>query len=67
LVVYSPLLLYTLSNISSLVGAEWFFGLSFNQSSAEHPTGNVPIAAQYAQEILGTKLRGLALANEPDL
>ncbi|CAD6588899.1 MAG: hypothetical protein TREMPRED_005197, partial [Tremellales sp. Tagirdzhanova-0007] len=67
LVNYSPLLLYTMANISNLVSAEWFFGLSFNQSAAENMTGNVPIAADWAQKILGSNLRGLAVGNEPDL
>ncbi|KAK4683856.1 hypothetical protein P7C73_g6361, partial [Tremellales sp. Uapishka_1] len=64
---YSPELLYTMANITALVGAEWFFGLSFNQTEVDTPTGNVPIAATYAQKILGDSLRGLALGNEPDL
>jgi hypothetical protein len=56
-----------MANISSLVGAEWFFGLSFNESAVDTPSGNVPLAAGEAQRILGTNLRGLALGNEPDL
>ena len=56
-----------MANISNLVSAEWFFGLSFNQTAAENMTGNVPIAAQWAQQILGSNLRGLAIGNEPDL
>ncbi len=56
-----------MANITSLVGAEWYFGLAFNESDVTTPTGNIPIAAQYAQQILGKSLRGLALGNEPDL
>lgn len=67
LVNYSPLLLYTMANISSLVGADWFFGLSFNETAASDPTLNAPTAAEWAQKILGTNLRGLAIGNEPDL
>lgn len=64
---YSPDLLYTLANISSLIGIEWYFGLAFNQSSSATISDNVALAAGYAQQILGPHLRGLALGNEPDL
>ncbi|WWD17633.1 hypothetical protein CI109_102074 [Kwoniella shandongensis] len=64
---YSPELFYLMANVTSLVGAEWFFGLAFNESTVDTPTGNVPIAATYAQQILGSSLRGLSVGNEPDL
>ncbi|CAK9784638.1 hypothetical protein CC85DRAFT_325945 [Cutaneotrichosporon oleaginosum] len=67
IVSYSLDLLYTLANISSLVDAKWYFGLAFNQSNAASISDNMPIAAGYAQKILGSHLRGLALGNEPDL
>jgi len=67
MVNYSPLLFYTMSNISALVSAEWFYGLSFNQSAAANPTVNAPTAAEWAQKVLGNNLRGLAIGNEPDL
>ena len=64
---YSPELLYTMNNISTLVNAEWYFGLAFNESDTQTLTGNVPIAAQWAQNVLGPNLRGLVVGNEPDL
>ncbi|AFR98329.1 hypothetical protein C343_06306 [Cryptococcus neoformans C23] len=67
LINYSPELFYIMSNITSLVGAEWYFGLAFNESDVDSPTGNIPIAAHWAQEILGDSLLGLSVGNEPDL
>lgn len=67
IVNYNLELFYTMSNITSLVGTEWFFGLSFNETEVTDPTGNVPIAAKYATQILGSSLRGLQVGNEPDL
>ncbi|KAL7419236.1 hypothetical protein Q5752_006073 [Cryptotrichosporon argae] len=64
---YSPQLLETMANITGLIGTEWYFGLSFNESEVTDPTGNPAIAAQYAQAILGSSLKGMALGNEPDL
>lgn len=64
---YSLDLFYVMSNISSLVGAEWFFGLAFNESDVTLLTHNTPIVAEYAQKVLGTNLRGLIVGNEPDL
>lgn len=58
---------YAMSNISSLVGTEWYFGLAFNESDVTQLTGNVPVVAEYAQKILGSYLRGLIVGNEPDL
>ncbi|GMK54139.1 hypothetical protein CspeluHIS016_0107250 [Cutaneotrichosporon spelunceum] len=67
IISYSLDLLYTLANVSSLVDAQWYFGLAFNQTSVDRITSNMPLAAGYAQKILGSHLRGLALGNEPDL
>lgn len=64
---YSPLLLYTMANISTLVHTEWYFGLAFNYTDATLDWHNIPIAANYAQRILGRYLKGLPLGNEPDL
>lgn len=61
---YSPDLLYLLSNVSSLVGAQWYFGLAFNDTSND---ANALLAAQYVQDILGSNLVALQLGNEPDL
>ncbi|WRT64397.1 uncharacterized protein IL334_001329 [Kwoniella shivajii] len=67
LINYSLELFYLMANITSLVGADWYFGLSFNESAVDDPTGNVPIAATWAQEILGEHLLALSVGNEPDL
>jgi len=60
-------LFYVMSNISALVGTEWFFGLAFNESDVTELTHNTPVVAEYAQKILGANLRGLIVGNEPDL
>lgn len=64
---YSPELLYTMANISSHVHAQWYFGLAFNQTDVDSLSPNIPVAAHYAESILGNNLLGLALGNEPDL
>ncbi|ORY23372.1 hypothetical protein BCR39DRAFT_507851 [Naematelia encephala] len=64
---YTLDLFYAMANITNLVGTQWMFGLSFNESEVENPTGNPPLAAHYAQQILGPHLIGFGLANEPDL
>ncbi|WWC86516.1 uncharacterized protein L201_001393 [Kwoniella dendrophila CBS 6074] len=67
LINYSLELFYLMANVTSLVGADWYFGLSFNQSAVDDPTGNVPLAAKWAQDILGDHLLALSVGNEPDL
>jgi len=64
---YSDRLFWLMSNISSLIDAEWFFGLASNQTTVESRSTNMPLAAEHAQKILGSRLRGLAMGNEPDL
>jgi hypothetical protein len=64
---YSINLFYLMANISSLVQAEWFFGLAFNDTSVSTQSPNIPLAVHHAQTILGDNLRGLAMGNEPDL
>jgi len=54
-------------NISSNTDTEWFFGISFNESAVTTASANVPLAAQYAAQILGSHLKGLQIGNEPDL
>jgi hypothetical protein len=66
-VSYSPELLYAMANISSLVHAEWYFGLAFNESDVSGNWENIPEAASYAERILGQWLKGMPLGNEPDL
>jgi hypothetical protein len=56
-----------MANVSRLTHAEWYFGLAFNYTDALADWHNIPLAASYAQRILGGNLRGLALGNEPDL
>jgi len=56
-----------MANISTLVGCEWYFGLAFNQTDVDNHNDNSQIATQLATSILGDKLRGLAVGNEPDL
>ncbi|WVQ76983.1 hypothetical protein IAR50_006662 [Cryptococcus sp. DSM 104548] len=64
---YSPELFYIMSNISSLVGVEWYFGLAFNETDVDAQITNIPLAATWAQDILGDSLLGLSVGNEPDL
>lgn len=64
---YAPSLLYAMANVTSLVNAEWYFGLAFNYTDVLDDSNNIPIAAHYAQTILGSSLLGLAVGNEPDL
>ncbi|WVQ82507.1 hypothetical protein IAT38_004636 [Cryptococcus sp. DSM 104549] len=64
---YSTELFHIMANITSLVGIDWYFGLAFNETDVTDPTGNIPIAASKAQEILGESLLGLSVGNEPDL
>lgn len=64
---YSSDLFYAMSNISALVDTEWYFGLPFNKTDVENQIPNIPEVATYAQRILGDRLLGLQLGNEPDL
>lgn len=64
---YSLDLLYTMTNITKLVGTEWYFGLAFNQTDVNNVSPNIAIAAEWSKRILGDSLKGLALGNEPDL
>lgn len=54
-------------NISANTDTEWFFGISFNETAVSTDSTNVPLAAQYAAQILGTHLKGIQIGNEPDL
>lgn len=51
-------------NITALLGVDWYFGLPF--ADPTNTTGISTIAA-FAESILGDKLIGLQLGNEPDL
>lgn len=50
-----------MSNISSLVDVGWYLGLPFLNEGA------ITNVATRSSEILGSYLRGLQMANEPDL
>ena len=56
-----------MAEISTLTDTNWYFGLSFNESAVTSRSDNIPLAATQAQSILGDKLLGLQLSNEPDL
>lgn len=64
---YSLELLYSMANISALTDTAWYFGLCFNETAVETKSPNVPLAASWAQKILGDNLLGIAMGNEPDL
>ncbi|KAG7535920.1 hypothetical protein FFLO_03591 [Filobasidium floriforme] len=64
---YSDDLFYAMANISAVVGVDWYFGLPFNQSAVENKIDNIYEVAQTAQAILGERLLGLQMGNEPDL
>ena len=53
---------YLLGNISSLVNAKWYLGIPLNDTSDLRLE-----IAEYGQAILGDKLIGLQVGNEPDL
>ena len=51
-----------LGNVSSLVNVEWFLGVPLNESE------NLRLGiAEVGQAVLGDKLKGLQVGNEPDL
>jgi len=54
--------LYTLGNVSSLVNIHWYLGIPLNDSA------NLRMAiAEVGEAVLGDKLIGLQVGNEPDL
>ena len=60
--MYTPEILYLLSNISSLVNVKRYLGVPLNDSSDLRLE-----IAQYGEQILGDNLIGLQVGNEPDL
>lgn len=60
LLTFSEDLFYAMSNISSMVGVGWYFGLPFLNPS------EIQNVANAATTILGSNLLGLQMANEPD-
>lgn len=63
-VVFSSDLLTMMKNIGDLVNANFFFGLNFKNPDNET---NAVLVAQTAEQILGDRLLGFQLGNEPDL
>lgn len=60
--LYTPEILYMMSNISSFVNVEWYVGIPFKRAQE-----NYLEIAKRAQQILGQKLLGIQAGNEPDL
>lgn len=57
-------LLHVMAEISKLVNVHWFFGIPFLRTNSDD---NASLVVQHAMSILGDRLLGLQLANEPDL
>ncbi|KAF9450508.1 glycoside hydrolase family 79 protein [Macrolepiota fuliginosa MF-IS2] len=60
--IFTPEFLYLMSNISSLVNVHWHIGVPFFNV----PNFNLDIAVK-GRQILGDRLIGIQVANEPDL
>jgi len=58
----SPGLIYAMGNMSQHVNIEWFLGVPFNDTQDPRL-----LIAEIGQAVLGDKLIGLQLGNEPDL
>jgi hypothetical protein len=59
---YTRDLIYMMGNISQLVSVDWFLGIPFND------TDHFRLAvAEVGQQVLGPRLIGLQVGNEPDL
>lgn len=60
--IFTADMMYTMSNVSALVGAQWYLGVPMND------TNNLRLQiAQAGEQILGDNLLGLQVGNEPDL
>lgn len=60
--MFTPDVLYMLGNVSSLVNVEWYLGVPLND------TTNLRLEiADVGMKVLGDKLKGLQVGNEPDL
>ncbi|KAI0354195.1 glycoside hydrolase family 79 protein [Trametes cingulata] len=60
--LYTPEVLYLLSNISSLVNVKWYLGVPLNDTSDLRLE-----IVEWGERILGDNLIGLQVGNEPDL
>ncbi|KAJ8072419.1 hypothetical protein PM082_015978 [Marasmius tenuissimus] len=56
---------YLLGNISALVNIGWFLGIPLNDTNVRVPVRLE--VAEYSQQVLGDRLLGLQVGNEPDL
>ncbi|KAG6864519.1 hypothetical protein C0991_008981 [Blastosporella zonata] len=61
--IYTPDLIYMMGNVSALVNVHWFVGVPFLINDT---TTRLAIT-QLSQEVLGDKLMGIQIGNEPDL
>ncbi|KAJ7054035.1 glycoside hydrolase family 79 protein, partial [Mycena amicta] len=59
--LYTPEVLYMLANISSLVNVQWYLGIPMNDT--QHLRLDI---VEVAESILGDRLIGFQVANEPD-
>ncbi|KAF8596582.1 hypothetical protein BDV93DRAFT_542700 [Ceratobasidium sp. AG-I] len=64
LIYFSPELIYSMKNVSSLIPIEYYFGL--NWIDPANFTNSV-LVAETVESILGSDLLALQLGNEPDL
>ncbi|KAH9929433.1 glycoside hydrolase family 79 protein [Fomitopsis serialis] len=60
--LFTPELLYMLSNVSALINVNWWLGIPFNDTS----NWRLDIA-ETGEAILGDRLLGFQVGNEPDL
>ncbi|KAJ7476226.1 hypothetical protein FB451DRAFT_269669 [Mycena latifolia] len=59
--LYTPEVVYMLSNISSLVNVQWYLGIPLNDT--DHLRLQI---AEVAEAVLGDRLLGFQVGNEPD-
>jgi len=60
--LYTSDVFYTMSNISHLVGVQWYLGIPLNDTS------NLRLGiAEVGQAVLGSNILGFQVGNEPDL
>jgi hypothetical protein len=65
-VLYTEDLIYSMSNVTHLVGAEWLMGLAFSNSTIEGQANAMEVVA-FVEDVLGSSLIGYQVGNEPDL
>ncbi|KAI0073209.1 glycoside hydrolase family 79 protein [Panus rudis PR-1116 ss-1] len=62
ILVYTMEMFYLMSNISSLLNVNWYLGVPLNDTSQLHLD-----IAHFGETLLGDRLLGLQVGNEPDL